>query len=106
MQCCTAYGTGVGPVGDNFGVACHQLDRADLSSPTPAGGPGAAPAAVQTKPRQSASLRITAVALTRPDSQAVTFVLDVATVNIAIYGIYAIGAHAQERVAHLREVQL
>ena len=47
--------------------------------------------------------RITVLARHDPDSQIVTFVLDAATANIAIY---AITAHAQEREAHLREVQI
>jgi len=48
-------------------------------------------------------LPITALGHHDPDSQTVTLVLDAATANIAIY---AIAAHAQEREAHLREVQL
>ena len=47
--------------------------------------------------------RVTALAHHDPESQTVTFVLDAATANIAMY---AITAHAQEREAHLREVQL
>ena len=47
--------------------------------------------------------RVTALAHHDPESQTVTFVLDAATANIAMY---AITAHAQEGEAHLREVQL
>ena len=47
--------------------------------------------------------RITALASCDPDSQTVTLVLDAATANTAIH---AITTHAQEREAHLREVQL
>ena len=96
--------TDLGPVGAGFGAACHQLDRADLmlastrdqtwhdighrsrQSEPDTGGPG-----------------ITALARYDPGSQTVTFVLDAATANIAIY---AITAYAQERETHLREVQL
>ena len=46
---------------------------------------------------------ITALARHDPDGQTVTLVLDAATANTAIY---AITAHAQEREAHLREIQL
>jgi len=30
MQYCTARGNELGPVADNFGAACHQMDCADL----------------------------------------------------------------------------
>jgi hypothetical protein len=30
MPYCTARGTDLGPVVDNFGATCHQMDRADL----------------------------------------------------------------------------
>jgi hypothetical protein len=43
---------------------------------------------------------LTALARHDADSQTLTLVLDTATAN------YAITAHAQEREAHLREVQL
>jgi hypothetical protein len=96
--------TDLGPVGDNFGAACHQLDRSDLML-----------AGTRDRTWHSASRRsrqaqqdtdrpgITALAQHDPGSQTVTLVLDAATANIAIY---AITAHAQEREAHLREVQL
>ncbi len=96
--------TDLGPVGDSFGAACHQLDRSDLmltetrdqtwystgrrprQAEPDTGGPG-----------------ITALVRYDPDGQTVTLVLDAATANTAIY---AITAHAQEREAHLREIQL
>jgi hypothetical protein len=95
--------TDLGPVGDSFGAACHQLDRSDLmlaaardrtwhdsrrtrQAEPDTGGPG-----------------ITALARYDPDGQTVTLVLDAATANTALY---AITAHAQEHEAHLREVQL
>jgi hypothetical protein len=46
---------------------------------------------------------ITALARYDPGGQTVTLVLDAATANTAIY---AITAHAHEREAHLREIQL
>jgi hypothetical protein len=96
--------TDPGPVGDSFGAACHQLDRADLmlastrdrtwhdtgrrsrQAGQDTGGPG-----------------ITALARHDRASQTIILVLDAATANTAIY---AITAHAQEREAHLREIQL
>jgi hypothetical protein len=92
------------PVGASFGAACHQLDRADLML-----------AGTRDRTRHGTSRRspqaeqgtdgpgITALARHDPASQTVTLVLDAATANIAIY---AITACAQEREAHLREVQL
>ena len=104
LRYCAARGTDLGPVGDNFGAACHQLDRSDLMLT------GTRYQAWHGTSRPSREARpdtdgppLTALARHDPDSQTVTLVLDAATANIAIY---AITAHAQEREAHLREVQL
>ena len=100
MQYCTARGTDLGPVAHNFGATCHQMDRADLmladlrnqhrhgtrqASPDP-GDP-----------------LITVLARRDPDSQITTLILDSVTADVAIY---AIAAHADEREARLRQVQL
>jgi hypothetical protein len=99
MQYCTARGTDLGPVAHNFGATCHQMDRADLmladlrdrNRRTRQASPG------------TGDPLITILARRDPDSQITTLILDSVTADVAIY---AIAAHAGEREAHLRQVQL
>jgi hypothetical protein len=102
MQYCVARGTDVGPIGENFGAACDQLDRADLMlsdlhDRVRRGHDQGEPVWPETD-----APRPIALASRNPESQTVSFVLDAATANIAIF---AIAAHADEREAHIREVQ-
>ena len=99
---CAARGADVGPIGENFGAACDQVDRADLMlsdlhdrASNGHSGPG------QAWPETDGP-RIVALAGRNPDSQTVTLLLDATTASIAIF---AIAAHADEREAHLREVE-
>ena len=102
MQYCVARGTELGPIGENFGAACDQIDRADvmLAARHQQARHGRA------QPRQArpetGEPQITALAHPDPETQTVTFILDAVTANAVIF---AVAAHADEREAHLREVE-
>jgi hypothetical protein len=102
MEYCLSRGVGLGPVGENFGAACDQIDRADLML-----------AGLRDRARHGRGLagqawpetdgpRTVALARHDPGSRTVTLVLDDATANVAMF---AIAAHAGEREAHAREVE-
>ena len=100
MQYCIARGADLGPVGENFGAACDQIDRADtLLADARARHSSRAPE--PTWP-ETEGPRITALARHDPETGTVTLVLDTASASIAIF---ALAAHADEREAHAREVE-
>jgi hypothetical protein len=102
MEYCISRGTDLGPIGDNFGRACDQIDRADimLAGLHDRAEHGRRPAE-QAWPDTDGP-RILALAHRDPESQTVRLVLDATTANIAMF---AIAAYAHEREAHVREVR-
>jgi len=99
MEYCTGRSADPGPIGENFGRACDQIDRADVMLQ------GLRDRARQglVVPAQAApGSQIVALAGRDPESRTVSLILDENTASIAMF---AVAAHAEEREAHVREVQ-
>jgi len=102
MQYCTGRGAALGPVSPDFGAACDQIDRADLMLADLHERARHGLAQPEHAWPETDGPRIIALAGREPDSQTVSLILDAVTANIAIF---AIAAHAEEREAHVREVE-
>jgi hypothetical protein len=102
LRYCVNRGTDLGPTDKNFAATCDQLDRADAMLARLHDQARNGHAVPQARPG-TGSAQILALARRDPDTQTVTLIMDAATANIAMF---AIAADANEREAHVCEVEL
>jgi hypothetical protein len=92
----------LGPIGENFAGSCDRIDRADAMLARLHDQARHGLAHPESAWPDADGPPIIAYARRDPQTQTVCFILDTATANTALF---AIAAHADEREAHIREVE-
>jgi hypothetical protein len=101
MEYCVARGAETGQVGEDFGVICDQIDRADVMLAGLRDRTRRAARPAQESQAEDDGPEVIALARRDPRGRTISIVMDAAA-NIAMF---AITAHARDREAHLREVE-